>query len=106
MGKHDNKNVWLEDIGIVHMGPRATAAKQQARGSTMLMRNEIKKLAEILDWLENEKLMNMAFWEWKKIEGENPETGPFKYWRLCPRIMFFREEDAVYFKMTYGSGKV
>lgn len=106
MSKYEKNHVWLDDIGIIHMGPRETAAKNMHCGSTMLMKEEMKKLAEILDFLEEEKLSNMMFWEWKKFEGISNYTGEeYKYWRLCPRIMFFLEEDAVYFKMTYGAGK-
>jgi len=104
MGKHDNKNVWLEDIGIIHMGPRMTAAKSKYHSSTMLNKSKMKKLVEILEWIEKEKLSNIMFWEWKHIKGESDEFGPYNYWRLCPRIMFLCEKDAVYFKMVYGAG--
>ena len=96
--------IWLDEIGIIHMGPRETAPENDAKGSTMLMSGEILKLAEILLWLDERNITNMAFWEWKHMKGEDPDTGPFEYWRLCPRITFFRDEDAILFKLTYGMG--
>lgn len=98
-------DVWLEKFGIVHMGDKETPPMSDAKGHTMLFPKEVYELAEILKWIEDEQMPNMMFWQWQHNKREG-EDGPYNYWRLCPCITFFDEDDAVRFKLTHGIGIV
>lgn len=92
-------NVWLDELGIVHLADAETAPISAERGSTILKKSEMEKLLEILNWLEKEKIPYLVFWDWLEV----PTAGDVRYWKLCPRVMLFTESDAVYLKMTFSN---
>lgn len=92
--------VWLEDIGIIHMGSTMTPLDYVETGYTSLSMPDMVKLARIIQWLDTEKLVVMMFWRWKQCNTSDVGTEQ-TYWRLCPCITFFKDEEAAYFKLTW-----
>jgi hypothetical protein len=89
-------DIWLEHLTVVSMGLDKTPRQCIKEGSFVLQTEEIVELNKILHWLNENNIMFMAFWDWKIFSGEERE-----YVKLCPRLMFFEEADAVHFKMVW-----
>jgi hypothetical protein len=85
--------IWLERLTIISMDKDSTPANDAKEGSTALMPTQIQELADITKWIKDNDVCCMVFWDWLIKE---------EVARLCPKILFFNNDDAVYFTMVWG----
>lgn len=96
-------NIWLEKLSVTHLADGMTPEKAEQLGSTVINEKSMENLIIILTWLKHNQIAHMPFWNWKYIQKEATEYLPAcDYWSLCPRIMFFNDEDIVAFKLMWS----
>lgn len=93
-------HIFLEKLAIITMNVDQTPLEFDSIGNTMLQRNSVRKLHDVINWLEGE--FAIMYWRFKPIEIRSDTGEMEKFMKLCPVVNLLNEEVAVRFALTFS----